>query len=322
MLTLMKITMYLYLFALIFLPVVAYGQDTVSATVVAHIASEEVSATQETVETPPALPGLASPDFTPSAPARLLDPTFAKHLEEQADYQSAILEWRRVAFTTEDNALKARAYFHIGRLYYLTDQPQKAVSAFENFAAHFPQDVRTEQALYYMVLSSIDLGSKEVPALIKTMEARFATSDWTKTARYQHLWHLAMQGEEKTFHAKTKQEQQLLQSLKAYPTDVSDKAFMATMLSFIPGAGHLYLGSLSIALAAFVVNLIFFMAFIHALRAKQWAYSMVLGLVFSCIYFGTMFSSYTLTYTTALSARHDAMLSWENMQPQTPKDTL
>jgi len=302
----MKIRTYLYTLIIFLAPMLSYGQESTSTT-------EEVL---------PSLPGLASPDFVPSVPLSVTDPAFPKHLEKMGDSASAILEWRRIAFTTEDASLKAQAYFHIGRLYYLNDQPEESIKAFENFGAHFPKDTRTNQALYYMTLSSIQLDSKETPSLIGRMEERFADTEWTKSARYAYLWSLAKQGKETGFKAKEKQEKQLLQILKPYPTNVDEKAWMATLLSFLPGAGHLYLDSLSIAAAAFVINFIFFMAFLHALREKQWAYSMVLGLIFSCIYFGTIFSSYTLTYSSALSARLDAMASWENMHPTTPEVNL
>lgn len=244
---------------------------------------------------------------------------FALFLEKEKDYDSAILEWRRVYFESVNPNLKARALFRIGEIYFTQGKFGKSMETFERFGKDYPKHENIAKALYYMTLSADSLTLPEAPLLMARLHSLFKDSPLTEKASYTLLYRSALKGKDNLSPISgSSRSEKLIERLKDYPTNVKDEAWRNTLLSVIPGLGHYRLGDWRSAISAFFINIIFIAALLHSLRRHYWAYSMVFGLIVSILYAGTMFSAHSLTYREALEKRVSAMQKWPDLYPSAP----
>lgn len=261
----------------------------------------------------PSLAGLATPNWQNESP--LAGEDFAKSLEQDGDYEYAILEWKRITHNTANLRLKARAQFHIAVLFQKMGKHQQALATFEKFGGQFPESEELGEALYRMSLSADALKMREGTFIRNRLSNLFPKTEWPEKASYAHLWNRAYQGEDNLPDIGSERGKELLKQLEDYPARPLAKAWVATTLSFIPGLGHLYLSDWRTALMALLINAIFIAALFYSLRFKLWAYASIFGLIVSILYVGTMFSAHSLTHREALEKRIHAMDSWKNLHP-------
>lgn len=277
---------------------------------------------QDTITLPPAevvepLEAIDVPNWT--AEKTVAGEDFALFLMNEGDFDSAILEWRRVYFESVNPNLKARALFSVGEMYYKKGDYSHALQTFEKFGEKYPQHEHIPHALYYMVLSADALKLPEAPLLMTRMTSLYPQDPLTEKASYTLLYKRALEGKDNLeADINSARALKLIERLKAYPVRDEKAASISTLMSVIPGLGHLYLGDIRSAASAFFINIIFIAALLGSLRRKYWAYASVFGLIVSILYAGTMFSAHSLTYREGLEKRIAAMKKWPDLNPEAP----
>lgn len=250
----------------------------------------------------------------------IADDKFPEFLETQEDYTSAILEWRRVIYTTQNKHTQKRALASIARLYNKMNRHQKALTAYENYLATFPQVTGKNHILEQIHRLSILTGDHDKAEmarnqLFKLTESSENASEKLEQAELYMLWHQALLGADTFAETHSPKGQRLKEKLQAFPVNSHPSVQTATLLSLIPGLGYLYLGYINWAILVFLVNVSFFYALTYAMKHKHWGYGFAFGSFAAFVYVGSMFYASTVAAESAYLNRLSAMEQWHNLQP-------
>jgi tetratricopeptide (TPR) repeat protein len=243
------------------------------------------------------------------------DDKFPEYLESQRDYTSAILEWRRVLYRTQDKNIQQRAYLKIANLYTKLKLYKKSLHVYEQFLSNFTQ---SDQKVFVLEqihrLSLLTQNQSKADIALDKLDALSKNGN-IENAELYALWLLGLEGKDTFFEAKTPKGQTLKSKLETFPVKENKSIQTATLLSFIPGMGYLYLGYTNWAILILMVNVSFFYALINAMNHKHWGYGFAFGSFAAFVYIGSMFYTGTLATEKAYIHRLEAMQMWTSLQP-------
>lgn len=261
----------------------------------------------------PSLKGLGNPVFNEE---KGVNTTFPTYLERQGDVQSAILEWQRIAYEAFTEKERAKAQMESARLFILSGKYTQAQGVLVRIGEEKGSKSFIPKALYYMsVLSDLQKNFQESNIYRKRLQKLYPKSHYIEEAERHTLWALGLNAKEKFPEVTSKKAKELKEKLEKTPALNASKAHGATVLSLLPGLGHLYLGDWRTAFMAFFFNMILIVAFVSALSRKHYAYSTFFGLMVSIVYVGTLFSAHTLAQRTTFENRLKEMETWQDLRP-------
>lgn len=271
------------------------------------------------------------------------DDAFARTLEKQGFLESALLEWQRVAFVSQNPHVQRRALWQTGVVAQKLGRYDVAIASFKQFAEKFPNDNDVPEVWYRIGLlaDSLQLGAGDAARRrlaqlagltpnTNTEKAENGTSAapehtlaagaamWHQRLVYAYAWQLAEQGlvlpkpaEGDTRLATLQQQVKNLQHRQ--------KVFVlaATTVGVVPGLGHIYVGNWRLGAPALLVAVVLLWALMFALRHKHRPYVAVWALLFVSFY-GFVLSDlrHRLAAETA-KERLTAMAGWTHLYPDT-----
>lgn len=276
-------------------------------------------------ETLPSLGAVETPNW--GSDKTLADDKFPEYLEKQEDYTSAILEWRRVIYTSKNKNVHKRAYLSIADLYNKLQKHALALKAYEKYLSLFPKTSQKDDVLAQIHRLSLitgdnnkaDTARKQLIKLTEDENFQKAAEKLQQVELYG-LWHLALNAKDDFFETQSLKGNQLKENLQNFPTENHPWVQTSTLLSLIPGMGYLYLGYTNWAILILMLNASFFYALINAMKHKHWGYGFAFGSFAAFVYIGSMFYTGTLAEEKAYFARVKAMQTWQHLMPQEVDD--
>lgn len=267
----------------------------------------------------PVLMPIADPTFGTSLP--VADDKFPEYLEKQGDFLGAILEWRRVIYTTTNKHTHERALLNIARLQSQVGLLEESMRTYENILADFPESTSKETILYELsrhadLIRNAEKGNKYRRALFELAPEGQAFAE----AERHYIWALAVEGFDTFPTARNPQNAELVEKLSAHPVHNSHETEKATLLSLIPSAGHFYLGFNTWGFLMLMLNVSFFYALITSMQAKHWGYGFAFGTFAAFVYIAGMMHAGHLAETKAFNARIEMLQNLETLQPKDVED--
>lgn len=273
----------------------------------------------------PTLQALDDPNW--GSGTAIADDKFPEYLEQHEDYLSAIVEWQRVIYRSNNKNVKKRAYLKIANLHNKLNNHKKSLNAYEEYLARYPKTQEMPFILTQIHRLSLLLGdhskaetarkkiiklqeSKEVEEIQKSLEQ----------AELYSLWFAGISAKDNFIETQTPKGNELKSNLQKLPTQNHKWVETATLLSLIPGGGYFYLGFPNWGILILLVNISFFYALINAMNHKHWGYGLAFGTVTAFIYIGSMFYSSTLATEKAYFTRLEAMQTWDSLKPEAVDD--
>ena len=298
------------MYLLVFFILPAYAQE-VSPTNETSIAAENEQIPVYTV--PEVLDGIVDPGFNAQ---EMADPSFAMYLAENGDTTSAILEWQRLIFRSQDPDLKAKARVEVAKLYIKTQQFSDAARVLQQLQKQTPQSPHIPQSLYLLsIIADLTHDFNAGAVYRQQLMNRYSTSPELGEAERHTLWYRALAGMDVFPIVYTADARMLKKRLFNFPATDEKKARQATLMSFIPGLGHLTLGDPRTGAILLFFNIIFIWALVTALRSRHFAYATVFGFIWALVYVGTLYSAYVAAHHIAYEKRVEAMDTWDDVRP-------
>tara|TARA_R110000868_G_scaffold218576_2_gene469136 strand:- start:66624 stop:67559 length:936 start_codon:yes stop_codon:yes gene_type:complete len=270
-------------------------------------------------ETLPTLAAVQSPEWSNSS--TVADDKFPEYLEKNGDYLNAILEWRRVIYTSNDKNFHKRALFNIAELYQKQGLYKQSIHAYQNLLTQFPKTKQQPQALYQISrLSDLigdDLNAGSARSRLLRLEKE---SDLATEAELHNLWAKGLKINDTFISPQTEKGKLLRANLDDFPVVNTHKTETATILSLIPGLGYVYLGRFNWGILALMLNISFFYAVMTSMKSKHWGYGLSFGTFAAFVYIGNMFHAGSIATQDAYMERLNAMETWQELQPKDVMD--
>lgn len=261
----------------------------------------------------PSLSGLGTIGF---AEEPVADPSFPEHLEKIGDIKSAILEWQRLIYDSSDKYLKTRARLSLARLQIKEGRHENARRTLDEIMAEDPETKRMPEVLYLLsTVADLTFNFSDGADYRKRIHTVYQDEPFLEQAERHTLWALGINGHNAFPEVFTPTAKALKTRLELSPTHNEKQASTATILSLLPGAGHLYLGEICLAFILIILNGSLIWALLTALKKRNWAYSSFFGVLCAILYIGTMFSAYSLTQQKAYESRLEKMKEWADLAP-------
>lgn len=273
----------------------------------------------------PSLKAIEAPNW--GGGRTIADDKFPEFLEGQQDYVSAILEWRRVIYTTQNKNIQQRAYLSIANLYTKLKEYKSALKTYENYLLLFPQPTKQGFILEQKHRLSVLTGDTSKTLIARSQlhnlsqqEQFKAVSQNLEKAELYALWFKGLSGENSFFETYSLKGNVLKENLIDFPVSAHESIQTATLLSFFPGMGYLYLGYVNWAILILMINISFFYALMNAMNHKHWGYGFAFGSFAAFVYISGIFYTGELAMEKAYIARLEAMKTWEGLYPPYMED--
>ena len=236
--------------------------------------------------------------------------TFARSLEATGDVSSALLEWRRLAYTRPDVAEEAQ--LKVATLLAQQGRADDALTAFEAFGAGFPASPHIPVALATMARLADSVRPNGGAPFRERLDTLFPTHEATREAHWAAHWDALAQGRPipSTDPRAPLLADRLAQAAPGVP------AAAAAAANLVPGLGHLLLGDWRTALTAFVLVGLLAWATASVARAHLWGLAELLGFVTLTTYAGGVFSAYSLALREAREARLATLTRATDLAPK------
>lgn len=269
-------------------------------------------------ETLPSLMALATPTLTQTP---LIDDKFPLYLEEQEDYNSAILEWQRIIYKSSNINLRSRGLYSIARLYHKLGENEKSIIAYQRLLTAFPQTKRQTKVLYQISrLSDLTNDDLSGPSARNRLLRLQKNDPLTTEAELHTLWTKALTYSDTFSDVHTNKAKKLKSKLSEYPVENSSSIGIATTLALLPGFGYMYLGYFSGGILILIITAALFYSVTTAMKEKHWGYGFVFGLLATFFYVASMFHTSTLSMEKAYNNRLNAMETLTKLQPKDIQD--
>jgi len=233
---------------------------------------------------------------------------FAEHLMREGEYFRAITEYRRFLFYYPDDPRCAMAYFSIGLAFYRGESYVDALQAFREVTQHYPNTAYGKQAWLWQGESFARQGQYAAAEQLYTeITERFPHDSLGQQARYQRAWTLLSQRQWREAAAQFQQvspNSDLYQSAQLLAQEAlvgehlpTKSPVLAGILSgFLPGSGQLYNGRLGDALLAFLLNGLFVVGTVEAVRSNKPAVAGILSFFEAGWYTGNVYGAVNGTH--------------------------
>jgi len=233
---------------------------------------------------------------------------FAEHLMREGEYFRAITEYRRFLFYYPDDPRCAMAYFSIGLAFYRGESYVDALQAFREVPQRYPNTAYGKQAWLWQGESFARQGQYAAAEQLYTeITERFPHDSLGQQARYQRAWTLLSQRQWRDAAAQFQQvspNSDLYQSAQLLAQEAvvgehlpTKSPVLAGILSgFLPGSGQLYNGRLGDALLAFLLNGLFVVGTVEAVRSNKPAVAGILSFFEAGWYTGNVYGAVNGTH--------------------------
>ena len=229
--------------------------------------------------------------------------TFADQLMRDGEYFRAITEYRRFLFYFPHDTRNAMAHFRIGLAFYRGQSYKDALRTFREAAQRYPRTSYGRQAWLWQGESLMQQADYAAAAQVygeiiaqrdnKTV-AQYARYQLGWTFLYQRQWHAAsaefqrLSPESPLYGAAQRLAREVLDGVQL----PQKSPVLAGILSgVIPGSGQLYNGRRGDALLAFLLNGLFIVGTLEALKSGDLAIAGVLGFFEVGWYTGNVYSA-------------------------------
>ncbi len=251
--------------------------------------------------------------------------SFADYLFEEGDYYRAITEYERFIFVFPQNPRVKKARFQIALSYFKGGKYVQAVERFRVLAEQFPAEETGRNALY--MLAETYYQRKDYDQAIEMYE-KFLTSypsdPQADAARIKKGWCYMREGNWKEAAEEFRklppdsplhdQGAGLAENAEHYPEIERKSPYVAGGLSAVlPGAGQLYVGRKTDAVAAFLLNGTFIWATAEAYHNENYVTAGILLFFESGWYLGNIYNAASSAHKYNRQAEEKYM---ENLQGQ------
>ena len=244
---------------------------------------------------------------------------FAESLFAEGDYFRAITEYKRVLFLSPQDKNAVICRFRIGESYFRAKRWAEAVEAFRNFAAQYPDDLRTPQALYLKGLAEKEL--KQFDAAKATFAGLMKDgkpSGLADQAAYQMAllyideedWQKAVQSLQRipagsSIHERSQRLASGLEKIEGLPQKSPQTA--GILAAALPGAGHLYTERPKAAAVAFLLNASFIAAAVELFRKDNNILGGIVTFIETGWYLGNIYSAVNSAHKYNRSQRDELL---------------
>ncbi|MET0405959.1 MAG: tetratricopeptide repeat protein [Cystobacter sp.] len=222
---------------------------------------------------------------------------FAQSLFAEGDYYRSIGEYKRFLYLYPESPAADEARLAIARAYSRGGQTEAAVEHLRALASLSPEwQARAGLEIGWALRAGGEdmAAARQLRVFLRQDSPR--SPDTLDRANYLLGWSLLHQGDgegaARAFAAVTSPGQSTLRDAalgwKALP---SKSPALAGVLSVVPGAGHVYIGEPVMGLAAFAWNGLFGFALYESIRREQVGVAVLLGVLESLWYSGTIFGA-------------------------------
>ncbi|HEX8825370.1 MAG TPA: tetratricopeptide repeat protein [Archangium sp.] len=224
---------------------------------------------------------------------------FAQALLEEGDHYRAIGEYKRFLYLYPESPAADEARLAIARAYVRGGQTEAAVDHLRSLSGRSPEwRTRSLLEVGWARQAGGDFG-----AAARTLRSFLSeqgpphSPEQEDRARYLLGWALLNQGEgagaAEAFAAVSyfPGQKSLTEAARNWNALPRKSPLLAGVLSVVPGAGHVYLGEPVTGLAAFAWNGLFAFALYESIRREQVGLAVLLGVLESLWYSGTLFGA-------------------------------
>ena len=239
--------------------------------------------------------------------------SFANALLAEGDHYRAIGAYKEFLHLAPDSPLADEARLSIGRAYVRGEQPAAAQAYYRSLASRSPEWMRRallEGAHAAYVAGEYQAAEKSLRSWLRA--GPDVDAGQQARARYLLAWSLLQQDQaraaESLFRALPHFEGQaaLAQVGAAWERLPERSPLVAGLLSVVPGAGHFYVGEPVTGLAALTLNGVFGFALYQTIRERRLGLSLILGMMESLWYTGTVFGAVSSAHKFNRDVRNQA----------------
>ncbi len=224
---------------------------------------------------------------------------FAHSLLDEGDHYRAIGEYKRFLYLYPESPAADEARLAIARAYVRGGQAEAAVEHLRSLSGRSPE---------WRARSLLEVGwarhtGGEFEAATRSLRSFLSDAELVRTpeqldrARYLLGWALLNQGEgagaSESFSAVSSfpGQKPLTEAARNWKALPRKSPLLAGVLSVVPGAGHVYIGEPVTGVAAFIWNGLFGYALYESIRREQLGVAVLLGVLESLWYSGTIFGA-------------------------------